>query len=179
MLRPDLTNVSPEIVAYIEYLEKKTGTRQRQSDSEFEDTDLAPGIAAAALPAERETAASILTVTRSGLAKRTLRHLYARQHRGGMGSYGIDLIDEDTPALLSCIEEGNHVLLFTNRARVFRYVLNNIPATQVMDRGASIIDRLGLETDEWIVAALPEQARGYINLASAAGRVRNLRCRKR
>lgn len=175
MLRPDLSNVSPEIIAYIEYLEKRAGLRQRQSASAMEDTDLAPAITAVALPAERETDASILTVTRAGLAKRTLRHLYTRQHRGGMGGYGIDLADEDTPALLSCIEDSHNVLLFTNRARVFRYALSSIASTQVMDSGSSIIERLGLEAEEWIVAALPVQARGYISLVSAAGRVRTLR----
>lgn len=177
MQRPDLNNVDPAIVAYIEFLEKKVGLRAAQRSSTYEEqsTELAPDRANEALPAERETTTNIITISRDGLAKRSYRHLYTRQHRGGMGVFGLDIDLPDYPVTLSCADENQSLLLFTSRARVFRQSLSTAPLTPVFEKGGVITDRLGLEMDEHIIAVLPEQARGYVALASENGRVRCLR----
>jgi DNA gyrase subunit A len=176
MQRPDLSNIDPAVLAYIEYLEKKTGFRQTtRATQDGETVDLAPDRAAEALPPEHENNHLIITLSRSGLAKNTLRHLYTRQHRGGMGVFGLDIDLPDTPILLADAEENQNMLFFTSRARVFRQPLSIIPSGQVFDKGGMITERFGLEEDERLVAILPEQAKGYIALVSEAGRVRSLR----
>lgn len=176
MQRPDLTNVNPEIIAYIEFLEKKVGLRAaRPAAADYQPLELAPERASEALPAERETNVNLITITHDGSAKRTLRHIYTRQHRGGMGVFGIDIDAPDYPVALSTAEEGQSLLLFTNRARVFRYPLQNITAVPVYEKGALITERLGLDASEYLIAALPVQAKGYVALASEGGRVRVLR----
>ena len=176
MQRPDLSNIDPIIVEYIEYLEKKAGFRQQRAVSTFSEAhELAPERASEALPAEHETTINIITVSQNGLAKRTLRHLYTRQHRGGMGMFGIDIDAPDYPTILSQADENQNLLLFTSRARVFRLPLNMITSVPVFDRGSVITERLAFEPDERLVAVLPEQARGYVALTSESGRVRSLR----
>jgi len=175
MLRPDLSNVDQNIVDYIEYLEKKAGARTRAAVSSTEHLELSPERATEALPAEHETTASIITVTRNGLAKRTYRHLYTRQHRGGMGVFGINLDPPDFPVILSGSEENRTLLFFTSRARVYRQSLQITPLKPLFSSGVQVTDRLNLEPDETLVAVLPEQARGYVALASETGRVRVLR----
>ena len=178
MQRPDLSNIDPAVVAYIDYLEKKAGLRESRSmarASADTDVELAPERAGEALPAEHETNVNVITASFEGQAKRTLRHLYTRQHRGGMGVFGMDIDAPDMPVLLASAEESQNLLFFTNRARVFRQPMSVIPSTQVFDRGAFAISRLTLESDEHLVAILPEQARGYVAIASEGGRVRVLR----
>lgn len=176
MQRPDLSNVDPLIVEYIEYLERKAGTRSgRSTTSTAESLDLSPERASEALPPEQEGNAFIISLTAGGVAKRTLRHVYTRQHRGGMGVFGIELDEPDYPVVLGNADSNQNLLLFTNRARVFRQSLSVIPSEPVFGKGDRITERLSIEPDETIVAVLPEQARGYVALASETGRVRCLR----
>lgn len=181
MQRPDLSNVDPEIVAYIEYLERKTGTksgigRMAASNSQVDGEDDSEFLNRnEPLPAEIESPFFILTVTRQGGAKRTYRHIYGRQHRGGMGVFGIDLVGDDEPVILSEAEENQNLLFFTSRARVFRQPLSIISSGPINARGDMVANRFALEPEESLVAVLPEMARGYIALVTRGGRVRCLR----
>lgn len=178
MQRPDLTHIDPEVIAYIEFLEKKAGLRgpkAAQADGSSQAMDLSPERANEALPAEHETGINIIIASREGAAKRTNRHLFTRQHRGGMGVFGMDIDQPDYPVVLTHAEENQTLLFFTNRGRVFRYPVSNISATAVFDKGRLVTERFGLEAEETLVAILPEQAKGYVALASESGRVRCLR----
>jgi DNA gyrase subunit A len=175
MQRPDLSHVDSSIVEYIEYLERKAGVRMGRPAAVVESLDLSPERASEALPPEHEGSANILTITANGIAKRTSRHLYTRQHRGGMGVFGIDLNEADQPVVLGNADENQNLLLFTSRARVFRQPLSAVASEPVFGRGNRITERLPIEPDEKIVAVLAEQARGYVALASENGRVRCLR----
>ena len=176
MQRPDLTNIDPVVVAYIEYLERKIGVRPgRTAAPDHQPAELSPERAAETLPAEHETTVNVITITQDGVGKRTYRHLYTRQHRGGMGVFGIDVDDPDYPTVLSTAEENQNLLFFTSKARVFRQSIQVIGSTPLNSRGNPVTERLTLEGGERIVAVLPEQAKGYVALASEGGRVRSLR----
>jgi DNA gyrase subunit A len=175
MQRPDLNNLDPEILAYIEFLEKKAGVRAQSMTGKESAPELSPERTSEPLPAEQETNINIITISHDGSGKRTLRHLYTRQHRGGMGVYGLDIDLPDYPVLLSSTEENQNLLFFTNRARVFRQPAQILAVNPVFSRGTSIRERFTLEQDELVVAVLPEQAKGYVALVSAGGRLRCLR----
>lgn len=174
MQRPDLSNVDPSVLAYIQYLEKKAGIRQASAHRE-DNYSSVPERSAEPLPSERETTFNVITISQHGMAKRTPRHLFTRQHRGGMGVFGMDLQGEDEPIIVSGAEENQNLLFFTSKARVFRQSLNIIPSTAVNARGDAISTRFSIEPDEHLVAVLPEQARGYVALVSKSGRIRLLR----
>jgi DNA gyrase subunit A len=174
MQRPDLSNLNPSIVAYIEYLEKKAGIRQQAAHRD-DDQHAVPDHFSEPLPAERETNYNVITVSQDGQGKRTFRHLYTRQHRGGMGVFGLDLSGDDEPILLTGAEENQNLLFFTNKARVYRQPLAMILQDQVNARGAAVAQRYSLDPDERLVGILPEQARGYVALVTEGGRVRCLR----
>jgi DNA gyrase subunit A len=175
MQRPDLSHVDSEVLAYIEFLERKVNVRIQPSSSKEDGLELSAERASEALPPEQETTVHIITISREGFAKRTLRHQYTRQHRGGMGVFGIDIDAPDFPVLLSSSEENQNLIIFTSRARVFRMPTQSIPASDVFFKGGLIRERFGLEPDETIVTVLPEQAKGYVALVSQSGRVRCLR----
>ncbi|MDO8971719.1 MAG: DNA gyrase C-terminal beta-propeller domain-containing protein [Saprospiraceae bacterium] len=118
---------------------------------------------------------NILTTSRSGIAKRTHRHLYNRQHRGGMGIFDLDSDDNDPPVCLAGVDDSQNLLLFTNKARVFRYNLNRVPDNPIRSKGEALFDRIPLEADESLMGILSERSSGSVALIGANGRVRVLR----
>jgi DNA gyrase subunit A len=92
-----------------------------------------------------------------------------------MGVFDLDIDLPDLPAAVQPASENAHLLLFTNRARVFRLPSGRLDAVEVRAKGDDLSLRFPLEEDEHFVAVLPDQASGYIALASHRGRIRILR----
>jgi DNA gyrase subunit A len=171
MQRPDLSNLSPTVVRYIIFLEKKLGIAQNNEDA----PNASPVQAVESSYYEPETSDCILTLSQQGLVKRTYRHLYPRQHRGGMGIFDLDAPTPDQPSILANAYENQTLLVFTNHARVFRIQLNTLDPAPVRSRGTLAFERYAFESGERVTTILPEQARGYVALASEHGKVRSLR----
>jgi DNA gyrase subunit A len=165
--RPDLSSVDPEIVAYIEALEASLAEKHHISSRPKSEP-------ASLEPSEPPTTLNVITITADGYAKRTPRHLYFRQRRGGMGVFDIDSAENDPPALLTVADENESLILITDQGRAFRQAVNAIPETQVRGRGAALNDDLALLVDERIVAALPESGGTYVLLISQRGWVRRV-----
>lgn len=171
MEKPDLSGVAPEVAAYIEYLEQELGrSRVRpsaaRSESEGEDPSLPPLDVT-----EPATTAQIITVSRSGLVKRTARHLYERQRRGGMGIFDIDLPENDAPFILCHADESDMLVLITNKARAFRVRVDEIPSVPVRGKGQSVFR---LHDDEYPAALLPTTGGITLVLLSEKGYARAL-----
>lgn len=175
--RPNLNKLDPEVRAYIEHLEAQIEhlhdtSSPVDSPDRLRSQKLAPE---SAPPAEPPTTINLVTATTSGLAKRTPRHLYTLQRRGGMGIFDLEAPDEDPPALLTLADLDQTLLLVTDQARAFRLPVSAIPETPVRARGASILAKIDLYPGERLAAMLPEQAQGYLTLLSQSGLVRMLR----
>lgn len=162
--RPDLSGVAPEVLAYIEALEARLAGPAPASRA-----------TPAALPDEPPTTQSILTISRRGLIKRTPRHLYGRQRRGGMGVFDLDTPEEDAPALLTQADAGDTLLLFTDDGRAFRLPVADLPESPVRARGQELRALLPLRPHERVVGAVPLSAGPYIILLSRRGWVRRVR----
>jgi DNA gyrase subunit A len=174
MQRPDLSKTDPEIIAYIEYLESQLkGYTPRRISAAAKEIEVP--LPEPVLPAEPPTTINIATISQAGLAKRTPRHLYPRQHRGGMGIFDLDVPAPDVPAILSCLDASDNALVFTNLARVYRLPANRLNESEVRSKGVLLFDRFEMEEGEMPVTILPERASGYVALVSAFGKVRCLR----
>ena len=169
--RPDLSGLPPQVVAYIEYLEAKLRVQPRREASRPMDEPEPPPL----VPSEPPTTINIISLTAQGTLKRTSRHLYQRQRRGGMGIFDLDTPEEEPPAILVTADETQSILLFTDQARAFRLPVSQILSQPVRGKGLSLALKLGLQPDEQLVAALPDLARGAVALASERGMVRYLR----
>jgi DNA gyrase subunit A len=177
MNRPDLSKVEPVIRDYIEFLESQISRQAaapRSRVSSVREAEEAP-VSNEALVAESPTTINILTLSRSAIGKRTLRHLYARQHRSGMGIFDLDVDAPDYPALLASADEGTTFLLFTNLARAFRVPMSHFSLTDIRSKGTYVLDRIALDEGEFPVALLPERASGYIAMVTRQGKIRCLR----
>lgn len=174
--RPNLSQVDEAVRAYIEALEtelarlqrKPRASRQAPADEELEPEAISE-------PSEPPTTLNIITATASGLAKRTARHLYTRQRRGGMGVFDLDVPDDEQPSILAIADESDHLLVITDMARAFRMPVNAIPQGEVRERGQDITGRFNLGDDEKLAAILPDRAEGYVAMVSKRGNVRMLR----
>lgn len=174
MERPDLVNINPDVIAYVEYLETRIaaleGKRSRPLTPAEDDRR-----SETALPQETASTDSLFTLSAAGKLKRTFRHLFSRQHRGGMGIFDLDVDPPDLPVAVQIIPEGASLLLFTNFARVFRLPASRFEAGDVRAKGEELAVRFPLEAGERFVALLQDRATGYVALGSQRGRVRVLR----
>lgn len=180
--RPDLSHIDPAVRAYIEALEQENtelraaqaarrGSKTAEDGSPADDDASLPPL----VPAEPPTTLQVITISAHGVARRTPRHLYLRQRRGGWGAHDFDLAEGDQLASLVVADISQAVLLFTNRARAFRLPVSAFPAVEGRSAGVQISERMGLAEGEVFVAALPDLVKGGVALVSERGMVRFLR----
>ncbi len=166
--RPDLSQVDPDVRAYIESLEAEL-ERRRDKQSRSERNEAAFEIN------EPPTSLNMITISAMGLAKRTPRHLYSRQRRGGMGVFDLEISENDTPATLTIADEKQDLLLITNQARAHHWPANYLPESPLRSRGQDLTMWPPLTVDEHPLLALPQQSIGYLVLVTQTGQVRRLR----
>jgi len=182
MQRPDLTGVAPDVAAYIEYIEleldrlraasetrRSAAVRTERESAESEDPSL-PSLEVT----EPATTCQIITLSRGGLIKRTARHLYERQRRGGMGIFDMDLPENDAPFALCHVDESDTLLLITNKARAFRLRVDAITPGPVRSKGQTVRNLVRLHDDEYPAALLPSSKGVTLVLVSEKGYARAL-----
>ena len=143
MQRPDLTGLAPDILAYIEMLEAEIESLRSEGDSEQR-------VDALLEPSEAPTSIHIITVSAGGVAKRTPRHLYLRQRRGGMGVFDLDTPENDPPAFVVMADVTASLILLTDQGRAFRLPVSEVTEREVRGRGLLI----GIELKERVQPAL-------------------------
>jgi DNA gyrase subunit A len=170
-IRPDLSQASPEVRAYIEALETEL-SRLRAADgpADADALDAAPPFD----PTEPPTTLSVITATAGALIKRTPRHLYDRQRRGGMGIFDLEVPAEDPPGGLAVVDEAHDVILLTSHARAFHWPVSRLAEAPVRGRGQPLAAELGLQPDETLAWVLPAGRGTGVALLSATGFVRVL-----
>jgi DNA gyrase subunit A len=170
--RPDLSQANPAVLAYIQALEAELEELRQGSNHRAASVDRAvPPLE----PNEPPTPLNVITVSRSGLAKRTPRHLYTRQHRGGMGIFDLDVGDDDPPVHLLVADQSQDLLLVTSQGRVFRLPVEQLAAAPVRSRGESLPDKVPLNEAERLALVLPHRREGYLTLVTDQAHVRRFR----
>ena len=81
MERPDLSGVAAEITDYIAALEAELELLRTQEEASHSEASFEPS--------EPPTTVNVITISAAGVAKRTPRHFYGRQRRGGMGVFDL------------------------------------------------------------------------------------------
>ncbi|MEJ2151338.1 MAG: DNA gyrase C-terminal beta-propeller domain-containing protein [Chloroflexota bacterium] len=162
--RPDLDNIDPAVRAYIEALEA-------QIEQLHQGRKASHHSAAVEEPNEPPTTINVVTVSASGLIKRTPRHLYSRQRRGGMGVFDLQTPEDDPPAHLAAADEGESLIVVTDRARAFRLPLEKLPESPVNGRGQPLTALLDLNGGERPAVVFSDQGGAYVAILSQRGHV--------
>lgn len=98
----------------------------------------------------------VVTVTRTGYVKRVPLSDYRAQGRGGRGVRGANLREDDIVQFLFITNTHHWVLFFTNKGRVYRVKVHELPEAARNSRGTYIANVPGatFQPDERIAAVL-------------------------
>ena len=117
----------------------------------------------------------VLTITRSGYAKRTKADLYRAQRRGGKGVKGAALKQDDIVDHFFIASTHDWLLFFTNKGRVYRAKVHELPDAGRDARGQHVANLLAFKPDETIaqVIAIRDYNEGsYLVIATQSGMVK-------
>jgi len=96
----------------------------------------------------------VITMSRAGYVKAVPAGAFRTQGRGGRGVQGAKLKEEDLVAHVVHTSAHSHLLLFSNRGRVYRLRAHEIPVKERTARGTPVVNLLPLAPDETIQAII-------------------------
>ena len=114
-------------------------------ESDIEDEDL--------IPVEDV----VISLTHSGYAKRLPVTEYKAQNRGGVGITGHKPKEEDFVENMFICSTHDHILLFSDKGKVYHIKGYMIPEAAKTARGRALVNIVQIEQDEKIVCMLPVQ----------------------
>ncbi|WP_428502652.1 DNA gyrase subunit A [Pseudonocardia sp.] len=120
----------------------------------------------------------VVTITRTGYAKRTKTDLYRAQKRGGKGVQGATLKQDDIVAHFFVCSTHDWMLFFTNKGRVYRLKAYELPEANRNARGQHVANLLAFQPGEEIAQVMQikdYQVSPYLVLATKNGLVKKSR----
>ncbi len=117
----------------------------------------------------------VVSLTASGYAKRLPLATYRQQHRGGKGVSGMNLKEGDYIEHLHICSTHDFLLFFTNRGKVYRLKVYELPEGARTSRGKALVNVLPLREGERVMAVIPTRdfSEGrYLAFATAGGQIK-------
>jgi DNA gyrase subunit A len=117
----------------------------------------------------------VISLTASGYVKRLPLATYRQQHRGGVGVMGMNLKDDDYIAHLHISSTHDFLLFFTNRGKVYRLKVYELPEGSRNAKGSSLNNLLPLREGEKVMAVIPTRdfkENKYLAFATAKGQIK-------
>jgi DNA gyrase subunit A len=96
----------------------------------------------------------VITITKSGYIKRVPLATYRQQRRGGVGITGMDLKDGDYIEHLFVSSTHDFLLFFTNRGKVYRSKVYELPEGARTTKGRALVNILPLRDGERVQSVL-------------------------
>jgi DNA gyrase subunit A len=114
----------------------------------------------------------VIAITRTGYIKSLPLDTYRQQHRGGRGVNGMDMKDGDFIEHLFICSTHDYLLFFTNRGKVYRSKVYDLPEASRTAKGRALVNILPLREGERVqsVLATRDYSEGrYLLFATRAG----------
>ena len=96
----------------------------------------------------------VIAITRSGYIKSLPLDTYRQQHRGGRGVSGMDMKDGDFIEHLFICSTHDYLLFFTNRGKVYRSKVYELPEASRTSKGRALVNILPLRENERVQSVL-------------------------
>ncbi|HXL35582.1 MAG TPA: DNA gyrase subunit A [Ktedonobacteraceae bacterium] len=168
MLLADINEIHKLIKADLLELKEKYGDDRRtdivESEAgEFQDEDLI------------RNDEVVVTLTENGYIKRLPSNTYRAQRRGGRGITGMATREDDTVRHLLVAHNHDALLFFTDRGRVFRLRVFELPDVSRTAKGEHIINLISIEQRERVTAMVyvPKGvSRDYMIVTTKKGEVK-------
>lgn len=97
---------------------------------------------------------TVITMTKLGYIKRMSVDNFKSQHRGGKGIKGMQTIDDDYIENMLMTTTHHYIMFFTNKGRMYRLKVYQIPECGRTARGTAIINLIQLMSEEKITAVI-------------------------
>src|SRR3954449_1490559 len=117
----------------------------------------------------------VISITHSGYAKRLPLVTYRQQRRGGLGVTGMDMKEDDYIEHLHICSTHDFLLFFTNRGKVYRLKVYELPEGSRTSKGRALVNVLPLRDGEKVTAVIPTRdfsENKYLVFATAQGLVK-------
>ncbi|MGB7587206.1 MAG: DNA gyrase subunit A [Solirubrobacterales bacterium] len=117
----------------------------------------------------------VISLTASGYVKRLPLTTYRQQHRGGVGVMGMNLKEDDYIAHLRICSTHDYLLFFTNRGKVYRLKVYELPEGSRTAKGSALVNLLPLREGERVMAVIPTRdfkEGKYLAFATAKGLIK-------
>src|SRR6266516_3379824 len=117
----------------------------------------------------------VITITQSGYVKSLPLATYRQQHRGGRGVTGMDMKDGDFIEHLFVCSSHDFLLFFSNRGKVYRSKVYELPEASRTAKGRALVNILPLRDGERIQAVLSTRdfsEAKYLVFATRSGTVK-------
>ncbi|MCW2802026.1 MAG: gyrA [Propionibacteriaceae bacterium] len=157
------TIISTELAEIVDKFGDERRTEIISADGDLSNEDLIPD------------SDVVVTITRGGYAKRTNSDQYRVQRRGGRGVRGATLRTDDEVDHLFATTNHHWILFFTNKGRVYRAKVWQLPEAGRDAKGGHVAGLLSFLPDEQIakvMAIRDYQAHPYLLLATKRGLVK-------
>jgi DNA gyrase subunit A len=96
----------------------------------------------------------VIAITRTGYIKSLPLDTYRQQHRGGRGVSGMDMKDGDFIEHLFICSTHDYLLFFTNRGKVYRSKVYELPEASRTAKGRALVNILPLREGERVQSVL-------------------------
>jgi DNA gyrase subunit A len=163
----DPARIDAVVVEELDEVDKRYGDERRTEIAHFEgDMNIEDMIADQQM---------VISITHSGYAKRLPLATYRQQHRGGRGVMGMDLKEDDYIEHLHICSTHDFLLFFTNRGKVYRLKVYELPEGARTAKGRALVNVLPLRDGEKVTAVIPTRDFGenkYLVFATAQGLVK-------
>jgi DNA gyrase subunit A len=117
----------------------------------------------------------VITITQSGYIKSLPLATYRQQQRGGRGVTGMDMKDGDFIEHLFVCSSHDYLLFFSNRGKVYRSKVYELPEAQRTAKGRALVNILPLREGERIQAVVSTRdftETKYLVFATKSGTVK-------
>ena len=117
----------------------------------------------------------VVSLTHNGYIKRITSDNYKTQNRGGVGVKGMTTNEEDYVEYILNLDSHDHLLIFTNKGKVYRIKGYEVPEYSRTAKGLPIINLLPIEKDEKVSSIMSIAAKDvckYLLFATKNGLVK-------
>ncbi len=163
----DPARIDAVIVEELDEVDQRYGDERRTEVTHFEgDMNIEDMIADQQM---------VISITHSGYAKRLPLATYRQQNRGGRGVMGMDLKEDDYIEHLHICSTHDFLLFFTNRGKVYRLKVYELPEGARTAKGRALVNVLPLRDGEKVTAVIPTRdfsENKYLVFATSQGLVK-------
>ncbi len=117
---------------------------------------------------------SVITLSIRNYIKRSPLETFRVQRRGGAGSRGAAIRDEDAVMKLVVADTHDNLLFFTDQGKVYHLRGFDIPDLKKQSKGTPVVNLIEMQNGERVTAILPVKTydRDYILLATRRGEIK-------